>query len=66
MGITKVARAESNTLHAYVSSEWYLVYLLRILFWPENQAWRIGKKDSKDQKSIQSSTTPVPGYQMGT
>ena len=23
------------------------------------------KKDSKDQESIQSSTTPVPGYQMG-
>ena len=23
------------------------------------------KKDSKDQVSIQSSTTPVPGYQMG-
>ena len=22
------------------------------------------KKDSKDQESIQSSTTPVPGYQM--
>ena len=23
------------------------------------------KKDSKDQESIQSSTAPVPGYQMG-
>ena len=23
------------------------------------------KKDSNDQESIQSSTTPVPGYQMG-
>ena len=23
------------------------------------------KKDSKEQESIQSSTTPVPGYQMG-
>ena len=23
------------------------------------------KKDSKNQESIQSSTTPVPGYQMG-
>ena len=23
------------------------------------------EKDSKDQESIQSSTTPVPGYQMG-
>ena len=23
------------------------------------------KKDSKDQESIQSSTTPVPGYKMG-
>ena len=23
------------------------------------------KKDSKDQESIQSSTTPVQGYQMG-
>ena len=23
------------------------------------------KKDDKDQKSIQSSTTPVPGYHMG-
>ena len=23
------------------------------------------KKDSKDQESIQPSTTPVPGYQMG-
>ena len=23
------------------------------------------KKDSKDQELIQSSTTPVPGYQMG-
>ena len=23
------------------------------------------KRDSKDQESIQSSTTPVPGYQMG-
>ena len=23
------------------------------------------KKDSKDQESLQSSTTPVPGYQMG-
>ena len=23
------------------------------------------KKDSKDQDSIQSSTTPVPGYQKG-
>ena len=23
------------------------------------------KKDGKDQESIKSSTTPVPGYQMG-
>ena len=23
------------------------------------------KKDSKDQESIKSSTTPIPGYQLG-
>ena len=25
----------------------------------------LSKEDSKDQESIQPSTTPVPGYQMG-
>ena len=27
--------------------------------------WPLSKKHSKDQESMQSSTTPVPGYQMG-
>ena len=27
--------------------------------------FQLSQKDSKDQESIQSSTTPVPGYQKG-
>ena len=28
-------------------------------------AWKYLKKDGKDQETIQSSTTPDPGYHMG-
>ena len=31
---------------------------------PRNQRTNLSMKDSKAQESIQSSTTPVPGYQM--
>ena len=34
-----------------------------ILFLPK--IYTKSKKDSEDQQSIQSSATPVPGYQMG-
>ena len=43
---------------------WFMRFLKEILMiWPECD--NLCKKDSKDQESIQSSTTPVPGYQMG-
>ena len=35
---------------------------LQQMFWLRNNK---SKKDSNDQESIQSSITPVPGYQMG-
>ena len=47
-----------------------MVFLVRDLFSSANfdQTWRVllhlqSKKEGKDQESIQSSTTPDPGYQ---
>ena len=35
------------------------------IFLESSQKWYQSKKGSKDQKSIQPSTTPDPGYHMG-
>ena len=58
------SRINQYSYHADYNAE--LVY---ILYW--KQYWvlislsLLSKKDSKDQESMQSSTTPVPEYQMG-
>ena len=43
---------------SYSGRESWLLYFIFLLSCES-------KKDSKDQELIQSSTTPVPGYQMG-
>ena len=50
---------KSNAFHAFQSANADFSGTGHVLYLEKK------KKVSKDQESIQSSTTPVPGYQMG-
>ena len=43
----------------------YLHYIILLRMLVPTSGLRKSKKESKNQESIQSSTTPFPGYQMG-